>query len=269
MAPNGTLRLAAALPTDRGVYRCVASNSAGAASSSVRIHVSSLPPVIQQLKEETVALSAGMPVYAHCSARGAPTPALRWKIPSGIYMRPSQFLHGNLFVLPNGTLHIRSFRTKDAGSYECTASNAVGADRRVVRIEIGGRATNGVVVQLGTTAKLPCQAVGDPTPSVTWLSPMNRIIPWSSGSGFYTERVVVVSGGTLEVRIAQKQDTGHYTCRASNSAGTRSKVVRLEVEVPNAIRNTVPSGTLNRPIAGIGTHEMNCCPHAQTTAQPQ
>ncbi|XP_034741348.1 matrix-remodeling-associated protein 5-like isoform X2 [Etheostoma cragini] len=140
MDTNGTLHMSVTLPRDRGVYRCVASNSAGAASASVRVHVSSLPPVIQQPREEHLLLSPGRPVYAHCSARGAPPPTLRWRIPDGTLVRPSQFLHGNLFVLPNGTLHIRGVGPKDLGNYECTASNAVGADKRTVRVEIEGGA---------------------------------------------------------------------------------------------------------------------------------
>ena len=136
MDTNGTLHILGILPSDRGVYRCVASNSAGAASASVRIHVSSLPPVMQLPTEEHLLLSPGMPVYAHCSARGAPPPTLRWRIPDGTIVRPSQFLHDNLFVLPNGTLHIRKIGTKDSGKYECTAVNAVGTDKRTVRVEI-------------------------------------------------------------------------------------------------------------------------------------
>ncbi|XP_034418068.1 immunoglobulin superfamily member 10-like [Cyclopterus lumpus] len=136
MDKNGTLHIPVTLPSDSGVYRCVASNSAGAASASARVHVSSLPPVIQQPREEHLLLFLGRPVYAHCSARGAPPPTLRWRIPDGTLVRPSQFLHGNLFVLSNGTLHIRGVGPKDSGNYECTASNAVGADRRIVRVEI-------------------------------------------------------------------------------------------------------------------------------------
>ncbi|XP_068602568.1 matrix-remodeling-associated protein 5-like [Brachionichthys hirsutus] len=136
MDANGTLHVPVTLQSDRGVYRCVASNSAGAASASVRLHVSSLPPVIQLPREEHLLLSLGRPVYAHCSARGAPPPTLRWRIPDGTLVRPSQFLHDNLFVLPNGTLHIRGVGPKDTGNYECTASNAVGADKRTVRVEI-------------------------------------------------------------------------------------------------------------------------------------
>ncbi|XP_061698583.1 matrix-remodeling-associated protein 5-like [Syngnathoides biaculeatus] len=136
METNGTLHISSTLQSDRGAYRCVASNSAGAASASVRLHVSSLPPVIQQPREEHLLLAPGGPLYAHCTARGAPSPAMRWRIPDGALVRPSQFLHGNLFVLPNGTLHIRKVGRKDAGNYECTAFNAVGTDKRIVRVEI-------------------------------------------------------------------------------------------------------------------------------------
>ncbi|XP_061548229.1 matrix-remodeling-associated protein 5-like [Phycodurus eques] len=136
MDTNGTLHISSTLQSDRGAYRCVASNSAGAASASVRLHVSSLPPVIQQPREEHLLLAPGGPLYAHCTARGAPSPTLRWRIPDGARVRPSQFLHGNLFVLPNGTLHIRKVGPKDAGNYECTSFNAVGTDKRTVRVEI-------------------------------------------------------------------------------------------------------------------------------------
>uniref|UniRef100_A0AAZ3RMW8 Ig-like domain-containing protein n=1 Tax=Oncorhynchus tshawytscha TaxID=74940 RepID=A0AAZ3RMW8_ONCTS len=112
--PNGTLRILVAGPADRGLYRCVASNLAGAGSLSVRLHVSSLPPAIQEPREEKVTRPAGLPLYAQCSARGAPPPSIRWRTPDGTFLLPSQFLNGNLFLA-----------TKDSGSYECLATNAV------------------------------------------------------------------------------------------------------------------------------------------------
>uniref|UniRef100_A0A673XSF8 Matrix-remodeling-associated protein 5-like n=1 Tax=Salmo trutta TaxID=8032 RepID=A0A673XSF8_SALTR len=84
--PNGTLRILVAGPADRGLYRCVASNPAGAGSLSVRLHVSSLPPVIQEPREERVTRPAGLPLYAQCSARGAPAPSIRWRTPDGTFL---------------------------------------------------------------------------------------------------------------------------------------------------------------------------------------
>ncbi|XP_061925182.1 matrix-remodeling-associated protein 5-like [Entelurus aequoreus] len=136
MDSNGTLHISLTLPSDRGIYRCVASNSAGAASASVRLHVSLLPTVMEQPREERLVLGLGRPLYAHCFAKGDPPPTLRWRLPDGTLVQPSQFLHGNLFVLPNGTLHIRKVGPKDVGIYACTSTNAVGTDRRKVKVEI-------------------------------------------------------------------------------------------------------------------------------------
>lgn len=109
-----------------------------------------------------------------------------------------------------------------------------------------------VKVRQGETAKIPCQAKGDPVPIMTWISPTHRVIPRSLGSRLYLERVVVVSDATLEVRLAQKIDAGNYTCQASNSAGERSMVVGLEVESPNpGLSHHVPGSAHSRSGGGI------------------
>uniref|UniRef100_A0A3B5KWG1 Ig-like domain-containing protein n=1 Tax=Xiphophorus couchianus TaxID=32473 RepID=A0A3B5KWG1_9TELE len=187
--------------------------------------------------EEHLLFSVGWPVYAHCSARGAPTPILRWQIPDGTLVRPSQFLNGNLFVLSNGTLHIRNVGSKDTGNYECTANNAVGTTKRTVCNTIYSAEKMitspdcyykvvfvDINVIQGETATIPCRTTGDPAPTVTWFSPSFIIIPQNLGSGLSSQRVVAISDGTLEVSSAQKIDSGNYTCRASNSAGIRSMV---------------------------------------------
>lgn len=97
----------------------------------------------------------------------------------------------------------------------------------------GERGYNVVRVRQGETAKIPCQSKGDPAPSVNWFSPLQRLIPYNLGSRFYYDRVSVVADGTLVVRMAQKLDTGNYTCRASNLAGGKTMIVGLEVEAPS------------------------------------
>uniref|UniRef100_A0A8C7HYN1 Matrix remodeling associated 5 n=1 Tax=Oncorhynchus kisutch TaxID=8019 RepID=A0A8C7HYN1_ONCKI len=150
--PNGTLRILVAGPADRGLYRCVASNLAGAGSLSVRLHVSSLPPAIQEPREEKVTQPAGLPLYAQCSARGAPPPSIRWRTPDGTFLLPSQFLNGN-----------------DSGSYECLATNAVGGDKRTVRVEVTG--DGGEVVSMDKMTFSSINSKFDLPPSSPVLNP--------------------------------------------------------------------------------------------------
>uniref|UniRef100_I3J8M9 Ig-like domain-containing protein n=1 Tax=Oreochromis niloticus TaxID=8128 RepID=I3J8M9_ORENI len=224
---NGTLHISVTLPSDRGVYRCVASNSAGAASTSVRVHVSSLPPVIQQPREEHLLLSPGRPVYAHCSARGAPPPTLRWRIPDGTLVRPSQFLHGNLFVLTNGTLHIRKVGPKDSGSYECTASNAMGTDKRTVnKARIISTSPSSSTVLQGGILQLHCSVTGNPTPIIIWRTPSRKLVDQHFS---FDRRLKVHPNGTLSVQAVTEKDAGDYLCIARNKVADDYRLLHVTV----------------------------------------
>uniref|UniRef100_UPI003AAF4B8A matrix-remodeling-associated protein 5-like n=1 Tax=Centroberyx gerrardi TaxID=166262 RepID=UPI003AAF4B8A len=313
MQTNGTLHISVTLPSDRGVYRCVASNSAGAASASVRVHVSSLPPVIQQPREERLVLTLGMPVYAHCSARGAPPPTLRWRIPDGTLVRPSQFLHGNLFVLPNGTLHIRRLGPKDAGSYECTAGNAVGADRRTVRVDVGGAERQGgeggrvggagnggtggavttsrqqspssslpsspsasplspslpvsllskarivstspsiTMVHYGGILQLHCSVSGNPSPTIIWRTPNRKLVDMHFS---FDRRLKVHANGTLSVQAVTEKDAGDYLCIARNKVADDYRLLRVSVATkPAKIEPKQPS---NQMVSFGGSLKVDC-----------
>uniref|UniRef100_A0A3B3RA42 Ig-like domain-containing protein n=1 Tax=Paramormyrops kingsleyae TaxID=1676925 RepID=A0A3B3RA42_9TELE len=133
--PNGTLMIPAANFSSKGDYKCIASNAAGADTVTYRVHVAALPPVIKEEASENIKMKEGWNVYMHCTAKGEPLPFLKWTIPSGEHIKPSQFLDGRLFVFPNGTLYVRSSLPTDSGKYECYATNAVGSSKRAVQFE--------------------------------------------------------------------------------------------------------------------------------------
>uniref|UniRef100_A0A3B3B501 Matrix-remodeling-associated protein 5-like n=1 Tax=Oryzias melastigma TaxID=30732 RepID=A0A3B3B501_ORYME len=232
MNTNATLFISATVPSDRGMYRCVASNSAGAASASVRVHVSSLPPVIQQPRKEHLLLSPGMPVFAHCFARGAPPPTLRWRIPNGTLVRPSQFLPGNLFVLPNGTLHIRSVESRDTGDYECTASNAMGTPLHPLPVS---PFTNARIVSTspptssipyGGVLQLHCTTTGNPIPVIIWRTPSRKLVDMNYS---FDRRLKVHPNGTLSVQAVRQTDAGDYLCIARNKVADDYRLLRVTV----------------------------------------
>ena len=69
----------------------------------------------------------------------------------------------------------------------------------------------------GKTAIFSCQATGIPVPSIKWYKSQNLItndVPFT-----------VLSNGTLVVKSVSEQDSGWFTCRATNDAGTSEKRV--------------------------------------------
>ncbi|NXT27782.1 MXRA5 protein, partial [Syrrhaptes paradoxus] len=233
---NRTLSIKEATFSDRGVYKCVASNAAGADSIAVRLHIAALPPIIQQDKQENISLPLGSSINIHCTAKAAPSPSIRWVVFDGTQIRPSQFVNGNLFVFPNGTLYIRNVSPKDSGTYECIAANMVGAARRTVLLYVKRHASNAKItgsspqrtdVTYGSILHLDCSASGDPWPRILWRLPSKRMID-SLHSSLET-RIKVFSNGTLIVHSVTDKDAGDYLCVARNKIGDDYVVLKVNV----------------------------------------
>ncbi|NXO67474.1 MXRA5 protein, partial [Phainopepla nitens] len=233
---NRTLSIKQATFSDRGVYKCVASNAAGADSIAVRLHIAALPPIIQQEKQENISLPFGSSINIHCTAKAAPSPNIRWMVFDGTQIRPSQFVNGNLFVFPNGTLYIRNVSPKDSGTYECIAANMVGAARRTVQLHVKKHASNAKItgsspqrtdVTYGGVLHLDCSASGDPWPRILWRLPSKRMI--DSLHSTLETRIKVFSNGTLVVHSVTDKDAGDYLCVARNKIGDDYVVLKVNV----------------------------------------
>ncbi|KAM3933294.1 matrix-remodeling-associated protein 5 [Leptodactylus fuscus] len=232
---NGSLSIKDVTFPDRGVYKCVASNVAGADSLSVKLQVSPLPPIIQQEKVENISLPQSHSIYIHCSAKGAPPPTIRWVLLDGTQVRPSQYANGNLFVFPNGTLYIRNSSPRDIGKYECIAANIVGAARRVVYLDVRKFPSNAKItasspqktdVSYGGTLRLDCSAAGDPWPRIMWRLPSKRLV-----DSFFSfdSRIKTFSNGTLIIYSVTEKDAGDYLCMARNKLGDDYLVLKVNV----------------------------------------
>ncbi len=99
---NGTLQVKNTNYLDKGIYKCIASNAAGADMLSVRLQIAALPPTIQEQLWENHTVSNGQSAFMHCTAKGMPNPTIRWVTFTGAQLRPSQFINGNLLVFPTG-----------------------------------------------------------------------------------------------------------------------------------------------------------------------
>ncbi|KAL2087398.1 hypothetical protein ACEWY4_016226 [Coilia grayii] len=238
LLPNGTLRVTQTTYTDRGIYKCIASNAAGADSVTVRLHISALPPTIVQGRHDNVSMPEGSAAYLHCSAQGAPPPAIRWTTPDNSQLRPTQFVTGrNLFVFPNGTLLVRSVGPADSGRYECAATNAVGAAWRAIsllvipaaasrRARITFSSPQTTEVGYGTQLLLDCIATGDPEPRIIWRTPSKKLV---DAQYSFDPRLKVFDNGTLALQSVTEKDQGDYLCVARNKMGDDYIPLRVAV----------------------------------------
>ena len=127
-------------------------------------------------------------------------------------------VHGELVqtraVLKDGQLSIFKAQKKDSGLYKCQASNNLGQDSAVTQL---------VVVQLphftvsppsmlkvskNQNITVPCQAIGDPPPKVTWMKEKGN---------FPFGRSELSVDGTLQIWNTKEEDSGKYTCMASSA----------------------------------------------------
>ncbi|KAM4633615.1 leucine-rich repeat and fibronectin type-III domain-containing protein 2 [Polymixia lowei] len=92
--------------------------------------------------------------------------------------------------------------------------------------------THRMLVLEGQTASLRCEAVGDPNPTIHWISPDDRLLGNSS-------RTSVFSNGTLSITITTSKDYGTFTCIAANVAGESTASVEVSIiQLPHLSNGT-------------------------------
>nr|XP_020441591.1 leucine-rich repeat and fibronectin type-III domain-containing protein 2-like isoform X2 [Monopterus albus] len=74
----------------------------------------------------------------------------------------------------------------------------------------------------GQMASLRCEATGDPSPTIHWISPDDQLLGNSS-------RTAVYSNGTLSITITTSKDYGIFTCIAANVAGESTASVEVSI----------------------------------------
>ncbi|XP_047561044.1 hemicentin-1 isoform X2 [Lutra lutra] len=211
--------------SDAGIYKCVAINSAGATELfySLQVHV---PPSISG-SNNMVAVVVNNLVRLECEARGTPAPSLTW-LKDGSPV--SSFANG-LQVLSGGRiLALTSAQISDTGRYTCVAVNAAGEKQRDIDLRvyvppnIMGEEQN-ISVLISQAVELLCQSDAIPPPTLTWLKDGRPLLKKPGLS-------ISENGSVLKIEEAQVQDTGRYTCEATNVAGKTEKNYNVNIWVP-------------------------------------
>uniref|UniRef100_A0A3B5LKZ5 Hemicentin 1 n=1 Tax=Xiphophorus couchianus TaxID=32473 RepID=A0A3B5LKZ5_9TELE len=210
--------------SDAGIYKCVAVNLAGAAEKVYSLQV--FPPEISS-RGGTVTAVVNEAVKLECEASGVPVPSLTWLKDGSPVASVS---HGIQLPSAGRVLSLSSAQVSDTGRYTCVAVNAGGEqqkeyDLRVYPPNIKGEEVNATVM-LGGPVELHCHSDAVPPPTLLWRK---------DGRPIFRKPGLIVSadGSLLKVDNAQLQDTGRYTCEATNIAGKTEKNYNLIVWAPS------------------------------------
>lgn len=100
-----------------------------------------------------------------------------------------------------------------------------------------------VTAAAGEDVRFQCRAEGEPAPTVAWVTPQHSAVTGASPG-----RARVLPGGTLEILDARPQDSGTYTCVASNAGGNDTYFATLTVQ-PEPAANRTPGEGRNETLA--------------------
>ncbi|XP_057363933.1 hemicentin-1 isoform X3 [Manis pentadactyla] len=225
------LVIAQAQVSDTGLYRCVATNTAGGLKKEfeVTVHV---PPTIKSSGLSERVVVKYKPITLQCIANGIPNPSITW-LKDG---QPVNTAQGNLKIQSSGrVLQIAKALMEDAGKYACVATNAAGETQQHVQLHVheppsledAGKMLNETVV-VNNPVQLECKAAGNPLPAITWYKD-NRPLSGSNSVTFLNR------GQVIDIENAQIVDAGIYKCVAINSAGATELFYSLQVHVPPSI----------------------------------
>nr|XP_057935061.1 immunoglobulin superfamily member 10 isoform X2 [Doryrhamphus excisus] len=235
---------------DRGHYKCIASNPAGADTATVRLYVVAAPPDILEEKRQHVKTVFNQNIWLHCTGQGDPKPRIHWVLHDGLVVSPNRFSWDKrISVYENGTLHIKDVTLNDKGKYECIATSSTGSERRVVTVTVEKKesapkivATSQYVTELyfGDQLKLDCSAKGDPKPRIMWRLPSETVVDQWQRMG---SRVQVLENGTLIINSVIDKDAGDYHCVANSATGDDRQLLRVKVSMkPAKIEHKLSSG---------------------------
>ncbi|XP_038601048.1 LOW QUALITY PROTEIN: hemicentin-2 [Tachyglossus aculeatus] len=221
-----TLRISQVQVADAGTFTCVASSQAGVAERSFVLRVQ-VPPVLETPEgNEDMAVTRGSSVTFPCEARGSPPPIVSWlKDGDPLVLQNNQVTSG-----PGTSLHLEEVQATDSGTYDCRAENEAGEASKRFWLSVmepphikDSDQSPEVSLVPSALLELVCDAMGIPTPNVTWQK---------DGQSLPRPENVLRNGRVLRIEGVQVEDAGLYTCLAVNPAGEDGKSFWVRIQAP-------------------------------------
>ncbi|XP_041852849.1 neuronal cell adhesion molecule-like isoform X4 [Melanotaenia boesemani] len=228
---NKTLRIINVSESDAGDYRCMAKNQIDSVHHTIHVTVKAAPYWIGGAPRNLV-LAPGENGVLTCRASGTPKPSIRWFM-NGILIENSP---GDLSrKVEDDTIIFTDVQIGSSAVYQCNISNDYGYLLSNAFINVLSEPPRVLTVAnkvyqviKNHQALMDCSSFGSPIPKITWFKD-------SRSSTLDGDPFILHDNGTLEIRVAQTQNSGKYTCVARNILGIYENHVYLEVKEPTRI----------------------------------
>ncbi|CAI4226532.1 unnamed protein product [Auanema sp. JU1783] len=234
---NGSLFVEHLGSADEGSYQC--SVHIGLADGSqwtylgdkIRVVLPELPRFQSNPTNQTIV--RGEPVVFHCFTSTSPAPSVTW-YHNGVIIKQG----GEYHILPvTNSLEISSVQPRHEGEYKCIVEGS--GKRRTsesgfLALARGKQSEADITflsqpqdqsVVVGEHVVLECLASSSSSPDVRWLKD-SRQLPIDG------KRIRKVGMSSLLIEKVITDDSGFYTCRASNSVDNQDLTVELKIISP-------------------------------------
>ncbi|KAI4832501.1 hypothetical protein KUCAC02_015465, partial [Chaenocephalus aceratus] len=215
---------------DTGIYVCEAllGNITGKpVEARAQLNVIEPPSLTAQPKRKIIA-DLDRNVEIPCLATGVPQPRIEWYKDA---VPLSKLANSRYKVTAANGLTVRRVQPGDGGIFQCFARNAAGETQAHAQLLVSSMAptftfpSSDQIVTDGNTALFMCQTSGAPKPAITWRKGSQVL---ASGS-VQVPRFTLLQTGGLQIRPISFQDSGDYTCIASNAEGSINSTSSLTV----------------------------------------
>ncbi|XP_035769588.1 neuronal cell adhesion molecule-like isoform X10 [Neolamprologus brichardi] len=228
---NKTLHIEDVSASDEGDYRCTAKNQLGSVHHTIHVMVKAAPYWID-VPPRNLVLAPGESGRLSCLASGTPKPTITWAM-NGISIENSPKDLSR--KVEDDIIIFTDVQPGSSAVYQCNISNEYGYVLSNAFVNVLSEpprvlTSPNKVYQIikNHQALLDCSSFGSPMPKITWFKDTRSSI-------LQEDPYILYDNGTLEIRIAQAQHNGKYTCVATNSLGIYENHVYLEVKEPTRI----------------------------------
>ncbi|KAL6111322.1 cntn3 [Pungitius sinensis] len=224
---NAVLEIPNFQQEDAGTYECMAENRRGKNAARGRISFHAKPHWLQTMADTTLSIQENL--FWECKANGKPKPSYSW-LKNG-----EQVSSEGRVQIENGALSIATVNLSDSGVYQCVAENKHGIIYSSAQLMVLASPPSFsrsplkalLKARSGSQVTLECKPQASP-PAISLWKKGNEILQ-------RTERITLLSNGTLKIANVSRRDAASYTCVAKNQFGTASTTGRLIVTEPTRI----------------------------------